>query len=155
MSDNPVMLLPETGELRDLHPAQTLRPRYLAAMADTPLGPIPWRLRLQISGPNHTTLGLELKPQLILGRSKSPDGPQPDLDLAPYGGEQGGVSRRHAQIIFDGESLFLEDLGSTNGTRLNGYRLQAGEQYRLRDGDELLLGSLRILLRFVTSPKSD
>jgi pSer/pThr/pTyr-binding forkhead associated (FHA) protein len=151
MSNQPVMRLPETAELPDLDSGQPLR---LHHSPKTNVGPVPWRLRLQLSGETHTTLGLDLKPSLLIGRS-GPHTPPPDLDLSPYGGDTQGVSRRHAQLLFDGESLFLEDLNSTNGTRLNGYILKAGEPYRLRDGDEITLGSLRILLRFIKSPKMD
>jgi len=53
------------------------------------------------------------------------------------------ISRAHAAIAFDGEVFQVEDLGSTNGTRLNGARRERGE---LADGDELQLGRLRLKL---------
>ncbi len=49
------------------------------------------------------------------------------------------VSAFHAKIALQGQSLFVEDLGSTNGTMVNGSRI-AGEQ-RLSDGDILSFGS--------------
>ena len=49
------------------------------------------------------------------------------------------ISRAHAAIGFDGESFFLQDLGSTNGTCVNGRR---EPRMRLADGDELQLGKL-------------
>ncbi len=45
------------------------------------------------------------------------------------------ISRLHARLTRDHLNIFLEDLGSTNGTFVNGRRLQTGEQYRLRAGD--------------------
>jgi pSer/pThr/pTyr-binding forkhead associated (FHA) protein len=51
------------------------------------------------------------------------------------------ISRAHAAIAFDGERFFLQDLGSTNGTRVNGKR---ETRVRLQDGDELQLGKLRL-----------
>ena len=45
------------------------------------------------------------------------------------------VSRLHAQCTSDHLNVFLEDMGSTNGTFVNGRRLEPGEQYRLRAGD--------------------
>lgn len=54
------------------------------------------------------------------------------------------VSRRHARVIHDGGSYFLEDLGSGNGTFLNGQRLT--ERAPLKDGDRIKIGTL--LLRF-------
>jgi pSer/pThr/pTyr-binding forkhead associated (FHA) protein len=56
------------------------------------------------------------------------------------------MSRAHAAIGFDGERFFVQDLGSTNGTRVNGSPEQKSP---LKDGDDLQLGKL--LLR-VTLP---
>ncbi len=54
------------------------------------------------------------------------------------------ISRSHAAVGYDGEGFFVQDLGSTNGTRVNGNR---EPQMRLNSGDELQLGKLRLLLR--------
>lgn len=114
----------------------------------------PWRLLMQIGGQNQTTVGIEVKDRIILGRSDPVGNFYPDLDLTPYGGQEGGVSRRHAVIIQDHENqtLYLEDLNSTNGTRINGFTLESRRRYRLRDGDEIEIGRLQIVLRFVRSP---
>ncbi|HEY2029967.1 MAG TPA: adenylate/guanylate cyclase domain-containing protein [Myxococcales bacterium] len=55
------------------------------------------------------------------------------------------VSRKHSQIEKDGESYLLRDLGSSNGTYLNGFRLLA--QAKLKDGDEVMVGSARLRFR--------
>jgi hypothetical protein len=114
----------------------------------------PWRLLLQIGGQNQTTVGIEIKDRIVLGRGDPVADFNPELDLTPYGGQEGGVSRRHAAIIQDSENkaLYLEDLNSTNGTRINGFSLEPRRRYRLRDGDEIELGRVRITLRFVRSP---
>ncbi len=49
------------------------------------------------------------------------------------------MSRAHAAIGFDGERFFVQDLGSTNGTRVNGGR---EEKAALSSGDEIQLGKL-------------
>ena len=56
------------------------------------------------------------------------------------------ISRAHALLGFKGDQPFVQDLGSTNGTLLNGTHEQ---QALLRDGDELRMGRLvlRILVR--------
>jgi hypothetical protein len=54
------------------------------------------------------------------------------------------ISGRHAELLVDGEGVLLRDLGSTNGTRVAGERI---EERRLAHGDELQFGSLRA--RFV------
>lgn len=50
------------------------------------------------------------------------------------------VSREHARIWRDGRRIFLEDLGSTNGTYLNDERVLA--PVALRDGDQILVGDV-------------
>ena len=51
------------------------------------------------------------------------------------------VSRRHVKLFRIGERLAAADLGSTNGTWLNGQKLEAGESRLLKDGDVLGLGT--------------
>ena len=53
------------------------------------------------------------------------------------------MSRAHAAIGFDGERFFVQDLGSTNGTRVNG---SAAEKAELKSGDEVSLGKLQLKL---------
>ena len=54
----------------------------------------------------------------------------------------GGLSRRHARILLQGEVPCLEDLGSRNGTFVNDEQIQAPRV--LRGGDEIRMGSVRI-----------
>ncbi len=68
----------------------------------------------------------------------------PNIDLTPEGGLEGGVSRRHARIHKQKTQYFIEDLGSANGTFLNGQRLTPYLPHPLHDGDELQLGRVRI-----------
>jgi hypothetical protein len=51
------------------------------------------------------------------------------------------VSRNHAEIRPQGDRFLVVDLGSTNGTRINGARV---EQQLLEDGDEVTFGNTRI-----------
>ncbi len=51
------------------------------------------------------------------------------------------ISRAHAAIGFDGGAFFVEDLGSTNGTSVNGKR---EPRTALNTGDEIQLGKLRL-----------
>jgi len=73
-------------------------------------------------------------PQAVIGRH-----PDCDIQLA-----SNMVSRRHAQIDRNGNAYFLEDLGSGNGTFLNGKRL--AERTKLAHNDRIKLGP--VLLRF-------
>jgi len=71
-----------------------------------------------------------------------------DFDLTPFGAYHFGVSRKHAIMTLKDGYLYLEDLGSTNGTRINGFQLTANQKYRLRDGDEIEFARLRTSIRF-------
>ncbi len=52
------------------------------------------------------------------------------------------VSRQHAQIVLEGEQLFIIDLHSANGTYVNDERLIANERRRLRAGDKINLANV-------------
>lgn len=58
-----------------------------------------------------------------------------------------GISREHAIIVYDGEqdSFLVEDLQSTNGTRVNGKRVRSTE---LSDRDKLQIGHTLFEFRF-------
>ena len=73
---------------------------------------------------------------IVIGRLSSCD--------IPLGDPQ--VSRRHAEVRRDAEGFAVFDLGSTNGTAVNGAPVR---ERRLSDGDELRIGSATI--RFETS----
>ncbi|MBN1565102.1 MAG: FHA domain-containing protein [Anaerolineae bacterium] len=146
-------VIPKTTLLDD-HVPPVMPEDEMAARANTSRLASPWRLLMQIGGENQTTVGIEVKGRIVLGRGDPVANYYPDLDLSPYGGQEGGVSRRHAAIIQDdvNKALYLEDLESTNGTRINGFSLEARRRYRLRDGDELEFGKVQMILRFVRSP---
>ena len=48
-----------------------------------------------------------------------------------------GISRIHAKLAFSDGNCFLTDLGSTNGTYVNGSRIEQGERHQLEEGDEV------------------
>lgn len=84
-------------------------------------------IAIQSAGGAHRRIGLT-RAVLSIGRSRESDVFLPDQWL----------SRHHAEIRIRGEACFVADLGSKNGTLLNGLRV-AGEQ-RLRHGDVITLG---------------
>ena len=57
------------------------------------------------------------------------------------------VSRRHAKLSLAGDALMLEDLGSTNGTSLDGKALRQTEPVTLRAGTKVRLGDVDMLVR--------
>ena len=58
------------------------------------------------------------------------------------------VSRRHFQVRFASDVFYISDLGSTNGTYLNGNKLNPNEEQILRDGDRVGLAVDEVLLIF-------
>jgi len=58
------------------------------------------------------------------------------------------VSRRHFQVRFESDVFYICDLGSTNGTYLNGKKLNPNEDHILRDGDMVGLGVDEVVLVF-------
>ena len=56
------------------------------------------------------------------------------------------MSRQHFAIEFDGESFYVQDLDTTNGTSLNGIRLK--HKRRLEPNDKITAGSLDITVRW-------
>lgn len=66
------------------------------------------------------------------------------------------ISARHAMIRMDGPVCVLTDLGSRNGTLVNGRPVREGVGQRLRHLDEIQVGSTRLLVlqgRFRDKPK--
>lgn len=70
------------------------------------------------------------------------------IDLAPFGAAKYGVSRRHARLIRMPAILIVEDLGTLNGTYINGERLGSGHAYVLCEGDSLKLGGMTLKVSF-------
>jgi hypothetical protein len=62
------------------------------------------------------------------------------LDADPY------VSGSHAEITADEEGIWLTDVGSTNGTTLNGAKLQPNVRMALKSGDEITFGQTSVTL---------
>ncbi len=83
-----------------------------------------------------------------IGRLDPASASFPDIDLTNDGGLAKGVSRRHAKITRRGSEVFIEDLGSINGTFLNRERLPPYLPRMLKSGDELRLGKLVLRVSF-------
>jgi pSer/pThr/pTyr-binding forkhead associated (FHA) protein len=68
---------------------------------------------------------------------------------------QQAVSRTHAQISRDGTLYFLEDLGSSFGTQLNGQKLPKGEKRLLRNGDTIAIAQFDVVFDRVADVADD
>lgn len=75
-----------------------------------------------------------------IGKAQDAGGENPDLfQRFPT------VSRHHAEINYDYGEFCLHELGSTNGTKVNGKRLADGDTVRLRDGDCVVVAELEFI----------
>lgn len=108
------------------------------------------RLFLQVRGTNRA---FELRPQdsprpLVVGRDGSDGRLRVDVDLSHSNGDKLGVSRQHLAIRYDAQArvVTVTDLGSVNGSHINGQRLHPGEVRALNHGDQLRLGKLVLLV---------
>jgi hypothetical protein len=78
--------------------------------------------------------------EITIGRVDPHRGIRPDIDLSKYD-PASRISRRHARITSRGGQFYVEDLGSANGTFVNGRtRLKPQEPYPLVNGDVLKFG---------------
>ena len=88
------------------------------------------------------------KDENLIGRRDPMSNIFPEVDLSKFD-PQTKISRRHAKIWRDGTSFMLEDLGSSNGTIIegaasNGLRLAAHQPFRLSSGDRIRIGDTRL-----------
>ena len=84
-----------------------------------------------------------------MARDMTVVGRREDCDLRIPLGE---VSRKHCRIVRDGDSLKLEDLGSSNGTFLNGQRVQ---EALLSPGDTIQVGPVVFVLQIDGQPSDE
>ncbi len=103
-----------------------------------------WRLRFKMGEQSRL---MSISEKIIIGRTIDNEAGV-DFDLTPYGAYHFGVSRHHAIMTLHDGFLYLEDNGSTNGTRINGFQLTPKQKYRLRDGDEVEFARLRTTIKF-------
>lgn len=84
------------------------------------------------------------KPKMIVGRE-----PTCEIHI-----DNLGISRQHCQFSTRGEAFVVQDLGSSNGTFVNGRKIT---EHFLNDGDEVVIGkyTLKFKNEFQSSPKAD
>jgi CRP-like cAMP-binding protein len=87
-------------------------------------------------------------PEARIGRFDSVTGTRPEVDLTNED-QSRNISRRHARLVIkDGKHFVAEEIGTMNGTYLNGKKLPNGVLTPIHDGDELTL--CRLVLNFKT-----
>ncbi|MEL6408712.1 MAG: FHA domain-containing protein, partial [Chloroflexota bacterium] len=85
----------------------------------------------------------------IIGRTHKKSNHVPDIEI-PHGKYTGLISRKHARLANNGKELTIEDLGSTNGTYLNGKKLEPKKRYIVDSHDIIQLSQyVPFAIRFV------
>ena len=86
--------------------------------------------------------------EYTLGRVAEGQPILPDVDLSGYDAYAQGVSRLHAALRIANQKVTVVDLGSSNGTRVNGQKISPNFDYPINHGDILALGKLKIQVLF-------
>ncbi|MBZ0301537.1 MAG: FHA domain-containing protein [Anaerolineae bacterium] len=112
-----------------------------------------WRIRLELGYDSSRCIALDINDEVVLGRSG--DGPDFIALFDDASADHLGVSRRHALLRPTDNKLYILDLNSTNGTRLNGHSIGVNIPYSLSDSDLVTLGKLDLVVKIVEKPRSD
>ncbi len=107
-------------------------------------------LRVRGSAENFEVRPQKSDHEMVIGRGTKGSVLAPDIDLTDRQAGEMGVSRLHLSISYDQEhsTVLVADLGSANGSFINGQRMMPKEVRVLRHGDELRLGKLVLLTSF-------
>ncbi len=89
---------------------------------------------IHLAGQTEFTLGRIAEAQPIL----------PDVDLSTFEAYSQGVSRLHAVLKIVKDRVVISDLGSSNGTRVNGQKIAPHVDFPLSNGDIIALGRLKL-----------
>lgn len=142
---------PQCGPSGSSEPMKTVMVQVLAGLggaaplpAGDDLGRIPlpdgWEITLDIvEGPDRGTTHRVARSRVLICRGGG------DISLSDQ-----RASRKHASLeVYGSTCVLLKDLGSTNGTYLNGRRVNAAE---LSDGDEIRVGDTKLLIGIGAPP---
>jgi len=106
--------------------------------------PPPARIALHVTAAAKTIALDPARSEFLIGRPDPVTGIVPDIDLGSFDGNR-TLSRRHARLLRDGgQYVVREDSATTNGTHVNGARLQTGVSVPIKPGDKLYFGSIEV-----------
>jgi len=123
--------------------------------ADAAILPTPsLRIVVQATG---LALDLPLTDEIVIGRKDTDTGIRPNVDLGILGDAGLSVSRMHVRIRCVGTTAQIEDLGSTNGTWLQGKRLPAHHPLSLEADKthQVMVGTVHLTLSVQTRERTE
>lgn len=87
------------------------------------------------------------KDEVLLGRYDSVTGHRPEIDLTEEDDNR-NISRRHARLLYKENTYYMaEEIGTMNGTYINGTRIPTGVLTPIHDGDELILCRVPVIFK--------
>ena len=117
-----------------------------APPAPAPAAPVAvaQNLALRIVASGQVLLLEPERSEFLVGRPDPVTGIQPEINLGPFDTMR-TLSRRHAKILKEGGLYFVrEEVGTTNGTFVNGERIKTGAAVPLKPGNRLRFGSIEV-----------
>lgn len=112
-----------------------------------------WKFVLVSPDKSLSPIAVQAVGDVIIGRSE--EGVTPDLDLTSHQqNAQRSISRVHAVIRPGEKQITLTDLGSTNGTYIDGEKLVAGRPITLRDRATITLGTTHLQIQIIEKPEA-
>lgn len=114
---------------------QTTRTAHLGKLA-------PYAIAIYVEDRDEPLI-VSLISQVALGRATESD-VQTRIDLSPFGAREKGVSRQHCTLKRIGGGMMIQDMGSSNGTWMDGVRLQPYQPTLIVSGARLQLGRLEL-----------
>ena len=102
-------------------------------------------VRLQVAHGKANVKQVRLGPETILGRGSSCN-----LRIV-----SNFVSRRHCRIVVDEERVLVRDLGSANGTLLDGQPVPKSEDLEVQPGARLTLGAISFVVQFTPATQTE
>ena len=137
------------GKETELLPASRVTWMNREEMGGAPGVDVNFPLSLKLTIPDSgREMEVPLTGEVKIGRRDAAVASFPDVDLSKDGALDKGVSRHHAKITRRGREVFIEDLGSMNGTFVNRKKLIPYLPEALRNGDQLQLGKLMLRVGF-------
>lgn len=136
---------PEASQERSAQPPPDPRPPAIKIphAETTPEVEINERVVLQVLQTGQL-IPIPEEDEVTLGRASAGQPIVPDIDLTPYQGLETGVSRLHASIRIKADDVYIMDLGSANGTRLNGEKITPSTLHKLENLSVITLGKLNL-----------
>ena len=110
---------------------------------------VPAQIMFQNLSNKDQSVTIDMQPMTVIGRKRSMRDSEVTVDLNEMNAAVLGVSHYHAMMLAFDNHIYIKDLDSLNGMRLNGKQMQPSREYLIGNGDILALGNLELRIKFV------